>query len=123
MAVKASDDQPSDQLRILPTDDKKTVNLKKKKVCVMAGSESRCICYRRRSRPKKRTTSLRANSPRGSNSRIEHRTRDELSLRRVSFPIVGVSLHSHKQLSRRIASSAHRREPSERRELHPPSGP
>ena len=32
VAVKAVDDQPNDQLRILPTDDKKTVNMKKKKV-------------------------------------------------------------------------------------------
>lgn len=33
IAVKAVEAKPEDELRILPTDDKKTVNMKKKKVC------------------------------------------------------------------------------------------
>lgn len=32
IAVKTAEDQPEDSLKILPTDDKKTVNMKKKKV-------------------------------------------------------------------------------------------
>lgn len=33
--MKATEDQPSDDLRILPTDDKKTVNMKKKKLFIL----------------------------------------------------------------------------------------
>ena len=32
IAIKTVEEQPEDSLKILPTDDKKTVNLKKKKV-------------------------------------------------------------------------------------------
>ena len=35
IAVKATEEQPSDDLRILPTDDKKTVNQKKKKLFLL----------------------------------------------------------------------------------------
>ncbi len=35
VAVKATEEQPSDDLRILPTDDKKTVNQKKKKLFLL----------------------------------------------------------------------------------------
>lgn len=35
VAVKATEQQPEDELRILPTDDKKTVNMKKRKLMKM----------------------------------------------------------------------------------------
>ena len=37
IAVKAVEPKPEDELRILPTDDKKTVNMKKKKVGLLEG--------------------------------------------------------------------------------------
>ena len=47
IAAKA-EDAVSDDLRILPTDDKKTVNQKKRKVMLGRSLHQRCTCCRRR---------------------------------------------------------------------------
>lgn len=71
-----TEDVVSDDLRILPTDDKKTVNLKKRKVRMRRSLHQRCTCCRKRRKRRRRTSTTKTSSPRGSNSSSERRSEE-----------------------------------------------